>query len=433
MGGLAFANAGPNGSALNVPRMSPEVHKSFCLQIQPKLQSIFKNVATAREAPGKQNHGDIDFLVAGALHSWTAQYVKDVIGATYIFENGPTLSFAMPYPEAPGQSVSPEEVQLPEDIQVSEYAHSTEGTHSSEDSHSSEATQLTENFEPSRPYVQVDIALCPDNAELFRWTQFVKSDGDLFQIVGIFHRSLGITCSEKGLHIRVEQIEPYDRKKSLLFLTRDPDSTLAFYGFDANKYWAGFQDEKELFEWVSKGRFFNREVFDKREEKSDDRKRQKKRHMYNRFVLDFMSAHPEAGTQNQVWTREQVLEEALNMFGKRSEYEAMMEEHEIHEKNLAIWQRIKETLTPLMGKSSLSTTLTGLRRWVVFEDGQPVITVLPMLTDGPVWGKEVTNEDEILAWVSKNWGEVRFLEKQRAAAAKEAAKNNKTATTPPPE
>jgi hypothetical protein len=60
------------------------------------------------------------------------------------------------------------------------------------------------------------------------------------------------------LHVRIAEIEPYNKKKALLFLTRDPDKMIKFYGMDVAKYWDGFTDEKDLFDWATSGRVLPR-------------------------------------------------------------------------------------------------------------------------------------------------------------------------------
>jgi hypothetical protein len=371
MGGLAFAKAGPDGSPLNVPRIPHDVYKTLVADFQSRLQSLFQNVIVPREPPGKLDHGDIDFLVEGALCEWNFALIKEALGATHAIEHGRSTSFAVPYADSPER------------------------------------------------YVQVDVEISPgdgttDSAALFKWNLFMKSYSDLLQIIGICHRPFGITSNDKGLHIRVEEIEVYNKRKSLLFLTHDPDMAMKFFGLDASKYWAGFQTEQELFQWVFQGRFVNSSVLEEREENATDRARHKKRPMYQRFVDEFLPSRTEPGVQSPPWTREQVLEEALEMFDKRSEYQAMLEVHSLRERDIAIWERIKETL-PVQG-NPLNITLRGLRRWVDFRDGQPFIASAARLTDQPNWAEAVADEDSVISWVAENWEEVRALEKARAVS-----------------
>lgn len=359
--------------------MPPDVYHRVSQDVAAKLSLIFRNVTIPRDAPGKADYGDIDFLVEGALAPWTPVSLQEALGATHRVGHGGTTSYAVPYPDAPGQ------------------------------------------------HVQVDVEISPgngtpDSAELFQWTRFMKSDGDLLQIIGICHRALGLTCNDKGMHVRVQEVEPYNKKKSLVFLTRDPDEALAFYGFDASKYWEGFKDQDDLFKWVSSGKLFNPEIFASREEKNNDRARQKKRPMYNKFVEGYMASHPDVGNQSKPWTRQEVLDKALKTFDKSAEYEKLMLEHNLLERDNAIWGRVKDLL-PLEGES-LGTALKGLRRWVDFNEGQPFITAEPLMTNGPVWAVAVTDEESVLSWVQDNWQEIKALEKARAAAAKAAGKKN---------
>ena len=333
-----------------------------------------------RDAPAKVDYGDIDFLVEGVRlqasidEIWTA--VKDSLGAEFHLPRGGSQSYAVKHPTIP------------------------------------------------EAYVQVDVELSPgngtpDSAELFEWTRFMKGDSDLLQIVGVSHRPLGLTCNDQGLHIRVEEIEPYNKKRALLFLTRDPNQAMDFYGFDTNKYWNGFTDEMDLFAWATSGRFFSHEVFQSRIEKSNDRSRQAKRPMYRRFVEEYVPAHVETGAA-RVWTRQEVLHEALQSFNKHTEYDAMMADHRTKESEEALWKDIREVL-PVEG-NSLSNALKALRRWVNFQDGKPYITSNP-LEEAVVWKilMAETTRDNVLRWVEDNWKEAKALEKARVNAARAAA------------
>ncbi|KAF2125552.1 hypothetical protein P153DRAFT_324991 [Dothidotthia symphoricarpi CBS 119687] len=385
MGGLAFANfTSGSGKPVQVPRISPGLYNEIAVECQSRLEALFHRVLIPREAPGKVDHGDIDILVEGIRPTATSDCeisvaIKDALGAELHLPRGDSHSYAIPHPDLPDA------------------------------------------------YVQVDVELSPGNdtpeaAGLFEWIKFMKGDSDLLQIIGVTHRPLGLVCNDKGLHVRVEEIEPYHKKKALVFLTRDPNQAMDFYGLDKAKYWAGFENEADLFNWVSKGRLFSWEVFDSRTEKANDRSRQNKRPMYRRFVEEYMPAHPDKGV-GKSWTRQQVLQEALTTFDKRDEYDAMMEEHFLKEADEGLWKDIRAIL-PIQGNTSTRLTLQGLRRWVIFEDGEPRISSKPILEDNTMWAKVVTPEskDDVLNWVKQHWVEVKALEKARSNAAKEAAK-----------
>jgi hypothetical protein len=382
MGGQAFKNTPTaSGKPVTIPRLSPELYKKLCTQYQSILETVFERVAVPNDVPWKTSHGDIDFLVQGIHPHITKDKVwaviQDALKADLCLRGGST-NYAIPHPEI-------------------------------EDAH-----------------VQIDVELCvgegtPDNAALFDWTLFMKGYGDLLQIIGITHRSLGLTCNDRGLHVRVPEIEPYNKTQALLFLTRDPNEAMGFYDLDSEKYWAGFSTEHDIFAWVADGRFFSNEMFEKRVEKSNDRTRQAKRPMYQRFIEEFMPANPDIAADIG-WTREEVLQDAITAFDKQGEYAAMMEEHRHKNAEEELWKDVRTAIG--VTSKSLSTILKGLRRWVAFEDGHPCTTSEPNLEKPLIWSKFVTakNKDEVLQWVADNWEAVKTLEKARANAAKTAAK-----------
>jgi hypothetical protein len=201
MGGKTFPD-------LNVPRMPPELYEHVSAECQSKLETIFNRVVVPRDAPAKVDYGDIDFLVEGHTFSKNELWddVQTTLGAENQKRNGGSTSFAIPHPEIPGA------------------------------------------------HLQIDVELSPgdgtsDGAELFEWTKFMKGDSDMMQIIGITHRALGLTCTDQGLYVRIEDIFPDNKDKAKLFLTRDPHEAMNFYGLDTAKYWTGFKDETELFNW----------------------------------------------------------------------------------------------------------------------------------------------------------------------------------------
>ncbi|CAI6298279.1 unnamed protein product [Periconia digitata] len=408
MGGQAFADLeSVHKAPINVPRLPPATYQTIASHIQTKLKTLFARVVIPREAPGKLDHGDIDFLVCGILS----------------LSPSPSPS-PFPPPKASEDakiSAHHEETQkVWESVQTllecEPHLHISRGTsHSFGIPHPTIPTAL----------VQVDVELCP-NDDLFAWTHFLKSDSDLLQIIGSNHRHLGLTNNDRGMHVRVAEIEPYDKKKSLISLTRDPDQAMEILGLDIEEYHAGFATEEQLFQWVARGRFFSRRVFEDRSgvEKHNDRARMAKRPMFRRFVLEYVPAHPEIGqSEGEEWTRERVLGEALNMFSKHGEYERMMGDHRVKEAEEAFWKRVKEVV-PAQG-NSLASAVKGLRRWVDFEDGMPYITST-RVEETPIWTQNfpLGSLDTVMDWIVRNWGTAKALEKKHAQVARESTANN---------
>lgn len=360
MGGKVFTKLG-----LAQPRISQELYERMIAECLPKLEEFFDNVVVPRDAPDKLDHGDIDFLVGGIFgllrdeDLW--KRIEGALAAEYRIARGNSQSYAVPHPDI------------------------------------------------ENAYIQVDVELAPGDgtlaaADLFEWTRFMKGDADLLQIIGIAHRPLGLVCNDRGFHVRIEEIEPYNKKMALIFLTRDLVQAMEFYGFDVDKYHKGFESETEIFDWVARGRFFSPEVFEQHTEKADDRSRKRKRPMFRRFVDEYMPEQPKGG--NKVWTRWEVLLEALRKFDVQDEYFHKISTHKHKEAEEALWEEIKDVL-PLEG-NPLKSTVETLRRWVIFENSRPVISNKPMPADYPGWSQFIDegNKADVLAWVTQEWQEV---------------------------
>lgn len=170
------------------------------------------------------------------------------------------------------------------------------------------------------------------------------------------------------------EIAPYDKKKALIFLTRDVRQAIEFYDFDVPKYEEGFQSETEIFDWVAGGRFFSPCVFRQSGEKADDRARRRKRPMYRRFVDEYMPGRPE--TIGKTWTREEVLDAALKKFDVQEEYDEKITVHKNEQAEANLWKEIKD-LIPL-SDIPRKTVIKGLHRFVLFDSQhQPVFLLQP--------------------------------------------------------
>ena len=392
MGGKVFDNVVLEGGGKpQVPRMLPELYQTEIDKYKPILEKYFDHVVVPRDAPDKKDFGDIDFLVGGDIKQLT--------------EEGRTLS-----------AKDPDFWKLIEGELTAELYENRGQSHSF-------GIPITAM---SGSYVQVDVELSPGNGtlgykDLFEWTQFMKGDGDLLQIIGITHRPLGLTCNDQGLHARLEQIEPYDKKKALLFLTRDPDQMMTFYGFDVDKYHAGFDNETELFDWVAAGRYFSRQTFEQRVERATDRSRHAKRPMYRRFVDDYM-ADLKVGIRSPS-TRQEVLEQAIDTFDVREKYDEMVAAHNAKMTEDALWKEIKNKI-PVEG-NALASAVRAFRRWVIFENNAPGYGQTPVVPEAYLrWSDYVndSNRENVLEWVKNSWRDVKSYDKAHTPAVPEKKK-----------
>lgn len=276
MGGKAFS------PALRTPRIPPSVYHGLRSQNISLLSTFYKYVASPREVPGKLSHGDIDILVFAPLDSLsppTSTTLSVALNAVHALSNTIITSFAIPYPG-----------------------------------------KLEE-------YVQVDVQLAPSK-ELFEWQLFHTSYGDFWNILGTAIRPFGLTANERGLFLRISEIEDVDKNRSLVFLGSEPDAVLMFCtGMDVEEYKRGWGSVGDMLGWLSRGRFMRKESFRRSRLKANDRKRVGKREVYRRFVDEFVPSWTEhiPERRNELDTREGVLEEALQLFGRREDYERKIE------------------------------------------------------------------------------------------------------------
>ncbi|MCJ1382033.1 hypothetical protein MMC17_005145 [Xylographa soralifera] len=271
MGGKAFAHP-PH--SLSTPRIPHTIYvllrdKYICV-----LSRFYQNVASPIEAPEKASYGDIDILVSEPHPTTTIQSLSQALDAkTSISTSGsPSTSFAISFPDY------------------------------------------------SDKYIQLDIHVCPKST--FTWELFTASHGDLWNLLGTSLRGFGLTANNVGLNLRIAEIEHLDRRRSMLFLTSDSTSVLDLMGLDVQKYWRQFANVNELYEYVISTRFFRKDSYVREGLKSNDRKRMGKRPLYQQFVDDWLPQRVGVEEQSEVveLTRESVLVEVLDRYGKKEEY-----------------------------------------------------------------------------------------------------------------
>jgi len=283
MGGKAFTST-PH--ALSVPRLPPPLYQSLKAKYLALLSQFYAHAAVPLEAPEKGNYGDIDILVSVPLTSGAGpDALATTLEAKAVVRSGPLTSFAVPYPGSDGS------------------------------------------------YVQLDIHECPP--ETFRWQLFHESNGDLWNMLGTTLRPFGLTANDVGFHARVPEIEHEDRKKSFVLLTTEPDAVLTFLGLDAQMYWTGFETVEGLWRYVCGCRFVTPGAYRRGDLKANDRKRMGQREGYRRFVEEWVprmererkdrESKEGGGMHDEGVTREGVLEDALEVFGKSTEYEGRVD------------------------------------------------------------------------------------------------------------
>lgn len=122
------------------------------------LKTLYKHVETPIEAPGKSDHGDIDFLVCEPLFEDAILKVESALGARHVnLVKSHTSNFAVPADEL--------------------LAGGAEGQ-----------------------FYQVDVHECADKSELDR-VNFFHSYGDMGMILGLLVRPYGFSLGIKGFKV----------------------------------------------------------------------------------------------------------------------------------------------------------------------------------------------------------------------------------------
>lgn len=263
MGGKAFTTATGSEPALVVPRMEPAVYFKLKAKYIELLRSLFRLVACPLEAPGKRDYGDIDIVVSDPDDT-----VFESIYQNLSSEKG-TLSADPPA----------------HDIRSTVLLHVLDARR-----HLSAAGAISyavPHPEEKDAFVQLDINQI--SSDLHVWQVFHHSHGDLWNLLGTSVRAFGMTVTEDGLYVRDPDIEKLDKKRSRVFLTRDPAEILNFMSLDYDEWNKGWATEDEMFRYATKSRFFVPGLYmSKGDLKANDRKRLGQRPCFRRFVEEYV-------------------------------------------------------------------------------------------------------------------------------------------------
>jgi hypothetical protein len=317
MGGSAFAS-GEN--PLSTPRMPTHVYQLVRPKCHDILSRYFEHVATPIEAPGKKDYGDVDFLVACPRSICMSSDIAETLGTAFGAERtiagkgSQTVNFAIPWPH--------------EELLDGLYGQG--GVYRGK----------------KDVFVQVDVNMC-GSKERWEWELFHHAHGDLWNILGSTIRKYGLTVNDKGLYVRIEEIELIDRKKSMIRLTSKPSEVLGFLGLDEARWWKPFGSAQEMYEYAAGCRFFwandaRKQIDeDKRELKHNDRQRMKQRPIFKQWVEEFVPQCRANGTHSKPPpTREQTLDDIFERFAEKNKYWYNVKEE--YERRLTEWRRERQ-------------------------------------------------------------------------------------------
>lgn len=318
--------------------MPPEIYDQVLTSHHTLLRKYYSQVESPIEAPEKPTYGDVDFLVFGPLtssfdpattpHTTVAENIAQILGAKKWIKDTSTINFAISWPQK-------------------------------------------DNEEDQEKYIQLDIHVCHSQKSL-RWELFHLAHGDLWNILGTTIRRFGITVNNKGMFLRIPEIELYDRKKSMVFLTDQPDEILKFLGLKEEDWWKPFRSQVEMFEyaascrmfWVSEikrdgeaegdvladaGDFESQEVgaAGKKKLRHNDRQRMSKRPIFKEWANSFLpKCREERRLGNTTVTREEIRDDALKDFGAEEEYTAKQKGWILTKHEDELWREVIKGCVP---------------------------------------------------------------------------------------
>lgn len=224
MGGNAFLERGPKGNpalALKVPRMSPAVYAYMKAKHWEILERFFNKISVSAEGPGKTNHGDVDYLVAGQKLDDPWPQIAASFEATRWYYNGKTekrtwyFGVKLPWDEMRN------EITVPEDVDPDAHA-------------------------------QLDVYMCEETK--FDWVNARNSHGDLWWILSQILHPFGFYLNDVGFLVEIAEIYPFNHKDATILLSSEPLDILRFAGLDIERYEEGFSTEEAAFRWLAQCR-----------------------------------------------------------------------------------------------------------------------------------------------------------------------------------
>ena len=378
MGGSAFSSEG-----LLTPRMPPSVYYPLRDSLQEILQkSFYAHVQTPIEAPEKPDHGDIDIKVCSPLKSFTSRDIAEVIGAKHFKRIGSNEHFAIPWPKS-------DEASSDHNVNISK-----------------------------ETFIQVDVELIPNPAE-HDWAVFQHSHGDLWNILGVFIREYGLTASNSGIYVRIEEIEPHNKTAARVLLTADRRAALNFLGLDYDRYWAPFKTKRELFEYVGTCRFYDpTRIEDLEDLKSKDRRRTRKRSMFSEWIDEYLPQNRDR--KKGEWahkTRDEIVEISTQWFDVGEEFEQRKNGWIQRIEGERLWTDIRTAL-PLEGTRK-GIAMKGLKREIASLGEEQDLEEACLDLEVRKWFKE-GDYTAVKAWAMAHWGEVemRQTQSEKVACAK---------------
>jgi len=132
-------------------------------------------------------------------------------------------------------------------------------------------------------YKDFQVDLCHFPLEDFESAYNYYSHSDCSNIIGQLSRyATGYRFTHRGLTYPVK-VKPEDMLGEIV-VSKDMKMILEFLDLDFNQWIKGFDDAEQMFEWITKSKYFNPNCFKFENLNHENRTRNKKRKVYSEFV-----------------------------------------------------------------------------------------------------------------------------------------------------
>lgn len=202
-------------------RVNANIYNTIKSTVLVKLQ-IYNNFIPIIETPEKETFGDLDLLYETKENQNIYNIVNEIFAPKEIIRNGDVISFS---------------------IQINEI-----------------------------DYFQIDL-IKVSNIEM---AQFYFGYGDIGNIIGFIAKKNHLTFGQEGLWITHECHK--------IILSKNPNEICMFLGLDYNEWLHGFENKIQIFEWIIKSKYFNKQYFTQ----DNYNNKQKHRLVTRPFVVEFI-------------------------------------------------------------------------------------------------------------------------------------------------
>ncbi|RKU42788.1 hypothetical protein DL546_003238 [Coniochaeta pulveracea] len=437
MGGNAFSSAG-----LNTPRMSPSVYTFVRNECQKKLSELYVCVATPIEGPAKKDYGDVDILVCLERRAVFPRDELDLtipqprFGQDILGQIGEQLG-ASRINYLPGNKSANYALPWPDHLLPAMDCTQPNGT-----------TRPSEN-KKAPLHVQVDVQIDTTVDEM-QWHLFKHAHGDIWHLIGVMIRPLGLTVDEEALWLRIPEIEWVNKKQAKVKLSSDPADVLRFLGFsgrgctetnlkttsngvvkcvssaDANdddsrllyEAWSQpFATVQDLFWYLTTCHWFFQTtpvpVTAESAEgaaplRSNDRRRLASRPLFARWINEFIPQLQEEGRFDDALpvavVREHVRDAAFSRFpAVRETYHERLHAFLVQRQRDFIKKEVIKPSVPLDVDANKRGVVVSALKKIILE-GDQTFGITPRDTLLNVDG--LYESDRVKAWVEKNWEDV---------------------------